>query len=311
MRTIIDGFRTTLQSASIRLAKNNNRETSIFIPKNIGNRLNLKSGSDFTFKISKKNIINSIEEAQQFLKNANLIDSYDNFSDDLNVVEKYFADQLIADYTVMVSFNQGRWYFKNLRANGFNIRDYLIEKISTILFEEEANKIYMTIENESYNLEDIEQDFEYGDNSAKTIKARLEKLYKTDKEIVTTQRIEQSILRDWLFKDNLILPCSICNKQFHKKLLVSAHIKQRSKATEEERMDVNIVARMCRLGCDELYEHGCISVQNGIIVSIKKGIITPPVSAYIKSIEGKKCLVFNSKNKKYFDWHFNRSISNV
>ena len=61
---------------------------------------------------------------------------------------------------------------------------------------------------------------------------------------------------------------------------------------------------MCRFGCDELYERGCLSVQNGRITFISKSIVTQTVLDYVKSIDGTKCSVFNPTTKKYFDWHW-------
>jgi hypothetical protein len=57
-------------------------------------------------------------------------------------------------------------------------------------------------------------------------------------------------------------------------LLIAAHIKPRSKCTEDERRDfVNNVIPMCLLGCDALFELRFLVVADGK-VHVKKNLVT-------------------------------------
>ena len=96
-----------------------------------------------------------------------------------------------------------------------------------------------------------------------------------DTTISAKGRIEQRYLRQLLFGDAPTASCCICGEELPVALLVAAHIKDRSCCTLAERKDfTNIVAPMCKLGCDDLYERGYIGVDDngGIIVNSKKSL---------------------------------------
>lgn len=126
-----------------------------------------------------------------------------------------------------------------------------------------------------------------------------------DERIEGLKRIEQSFLRFMLFRVSKYGACCICGENMPVQLLVCAHIKKRSKCTDEEKKDYrNIVAPMCRFGCDELYERGYISVKDGQVVRLANEYVPTKVEAYLKDIVGNLVSEYDSESKKYFDWHY-------
>ncbi len=120
---------------------------------------------------------------------------------------------------------------------------------------------------------------------------------------VVKRRKEQAKLRSELFKSATTKSCSICGHEMPVDFLITSHIKMRSKATRDERLDKNIVLPMCNFGCDALFEKGIIGVIGGQIVRIKRDPITPHFDLIVKNLIGRPHNE-NPLTHKYFDWHF-------
>lgn len=84
------------------------------------------------------------------------------------------------------------------------------------------------------------------------------------------KRREQSILREWIFGDNLTEKCAICGKEFSVNALITAHKKKRAICTDSEKTDPQVVFPLCVFGCDYLYESGMVRIENGKAVSTCK-----------------------------------------
>ena len=95
---------------------------------------------------------------------------------------------------------------------------------------------------------------------------RLIALRSTDALSVVKVRTEQGILRDWLFGDKASDSCAVCGKDYPINALVAAHKKKRRDCSEVERLDPHIVMPLCLFGCDYLYEHRHVRVEDGVIV---------------------------------------------
>lgn len=126
-----------------------------------------------------------------------------------------------------------------------------------------------------------------------------------DKQSLTKTRTEQAFLRSHLFRGAKLGTCSICNKEYPVYFLVAAHIKKRSECSDDEKRDYkNIVAAMCKFGCDELYEKGFIGVDEGKVIPLKStDEFTDAAKVYLNSVIGGTCHSWHAENEKYFAWH--------
>ncbi|MDH6373747.1 hypothetical protein M2444_005590 [Paenibacillus sp. PastF-3] len=124
----------------------------------------------------------------------------------------------------------------------------------------------------------------------------------TDTTVVTKRRREQPGLRKYLLGRGELEACAICGTSLPPEFLIVAHIKKRSKASDEERKDENIVLPMCKFGCDALFEHGWIGVENGNVVPIRRDGTDWLVNK-ISELLGKRVPSWNGPAQVYFRWH--------
>lgn len=139
--------------------------------------------------------------------------------------------------------------------------------------------------------------------SLENLKVYLDNNEGLDKEILSKRRVEQGILRRVLFNQQPTFICCICQREYLTSFMVAAHIKKRSECNREERLDINnIVVPMCKFGCDDLYEHGYISVDKGVVTIINDNV-TRPMLEHMKEIKGNVCSYWKSETAQYFQWH--------
>lgn len=124
-----------------------------------------------------------------------------------------------------------------------------------------------------------------------------------DGTTTTKTRGEHRQLVKHLFHNKSHVPCALCGRHLPVSLLVTAHIKQRAKATASQRIDSNIVMAACVLGCDELYERGYIFLdKNGVLKSEMLGI-SDALDESLNLLVGRKPSVFSDATRRYFSWH--------
>jgi hypothetical protein len=122
--------------------------------------------------------------------------------------------------------------------------------------------------------------------------------------VMTRARTEQSALRRYLLGNKKQGECMFCGRKMDAELLVAAHIKKRSKCSDDERRDLkNIVMLNCRFGCDELYGRGYLAVTKKKETAISKVLDDEVALDYIEtyvepSIEAK------AGQMPYFKWHY-------
>lgn len=127
-----------------------------------------------------------------------------------------------------------------------------------------------------------------------------------DQQVRGVARVEQGYLRRRLFGTRPTGTCALCGCELPVDLLVAAHIKKRSACTHVERLDVDhIVMAACRLGCDDLYELGYISIDEDgtIVASVPEKVRTAAVSAAVDRVTGRQCAAFSEGSAAYFAWH--------
>ncbi|MGX1123823.1 hypothetical protein [Pseudomonas sp. HLS-6 TE3448] len=123
-----------------------------------------------------------------------------------------------------------------------------------------------------------------------TYLSRLRKLLDTgtDNTVEQNARKEQTILQAWLFEDKEQEQCALCNCNYSVRTLVAAHKKNRAECNDAERLDPYIVMPLCLMGCDYLYEHMYVYIDNGVI---RKGVDLAGAdyeAATIQNLVGKK-----------------------
>jgi hypothetical protein len=124
---------------------------------------------------------------------------------------------------------------------------------------------------------------------------------------VCRSRVEQSYLRQILFRGEDIAMCSLCGRQLPIGLLVAAHIKPRSDCSRRERLDAgNIVFSACLLGCDALYERGLIAVDSGGRVLTSDAQRMSTLNTVLTIFQRRFCGAWNATTAEYFRWHMTR-----
>lgn len=137
---------------------------------------------------------------------------------------------------------------------------------------------------------------------------RLEELREENKSLdqkrETLWRREQKMLRSHLFGRRDMADCTLCTRSFPTDILVAAHIKKRSECDREERLDYkNNVVPMCKLGCDDLFEHGYLVVENGVVHQGPRDPTTDAVRQYVDQAWNVKCQHWNDDSAPYFRYH--------
>lgn len=154
------------------------------------------------------------------------------------------------------------------------------------------------------NVINVEREFKQIDVARKKVEIQMTRLVNLDRHTITRRRTEQHLLRNYLFKHKKNGECAICNKDYPISFLATAHIKKRSKCTDEEKKDVNVVMPACHLGCDKVYENGYVIVKDGIL---KSNVLSKPSSkdltSFLRSIEGQDCKYYKKETVKYFKYH--------
>ena len=197
----------------------------------------------------------------------------------------YFLDDLQEIEVPIASFNKTLGYKPNFIIQGFNV--LVGKKAESIIDLLELDLINNEFENE--DIFNIEQ--------------KLSSIQETDSSQQSKARQEQPLLRKFLFRNKKTENCHLCGKAYPVSMLVAAHIKKRSSCSDQERKDFNIVMSACKFGCDELFEKSFINVNEDGYIETSNFENNNAISDYINQLIGKKCLIFNSENKKYFMWH--------
>lgn len=125
----------------------------------------------------------------------------------------------------------------------------------------------------------------------------------TDLRGYRTVRREQGALRDWLLQGQDTGTCCLCGVTYPKRYLWASHLKPRAHCSDAERLDPAVVALMCRFGCDDLYEHGDIYVDQGVIRTRESLWNHSGLNPHLEALVGRSCHAYTTAAKPYFDWH--------
>ena len=119
-----------------------------------------------------------------------------------------------------------------------------------------------------------------------------------------SRRREQTFIRKVLLGGRTTGECCICAAQYPIELLVAAHVKMRKFCSEDEKRSYkNNVFPMCRLGCDQLFELGYLTVLEGTITTNPNLPTTDVVRNYLERVARQPCKYWNSDSAQNFKWH--------
>jgi len=124
-----------------------------------------------------------------------------------------------------------------------------------------------------------------------------------DQKVQGWRRTEQSKARNRLLRGATTGTCLFCNRKINAEFLIAAHIKRRADCNNAEKRDIdNNMMLACKFGCDDLFEKGCISVdeEGHVVVSSKlvDKVAREHSNVVVKKIERKK------EQAIYLEWHF-------
>lgn len=117
-------------------------------------------------------------------------------------------------------------------------------------------------------------------------------------------RREQTALRDHLLAGAQHAACDLCGRNLPTSLLVAAHIVPRHLLTEEERRSLGSIAMLaCTLGCDALFEHGYIAVDDSGTVRGLADSAQPDLNAAANRVSGRHCSAYSHATSHMFARH--------
>ncbi|NMO01890.1 HNH endonuclease [Gordonia sp. TBRC 11910] len=126
----------------------------------------------------------------------------------------------------------------------------------------------------------------------------------TDAASVGSTRIEQAALRAFLADGRSQAACALCGRILPMSMLVAAHIKPRSKCTDQERRNFSAVAILaCVLGCDALFERGYIAVDESGTIVPGRAADTDAIGDAVARLVGNTTTRFDTHTAPMFAGH--------
>lgn len=134
-----------------------------------------------------------------------------------------------------------------------------------------------------------------------------------DEQATVLRRKEQAYLRNHILPGNSGT-CALCQRIFPIEFLVAAHIKARSECSDLDKRDFgNIAMPNCKLGCDELFGRGLLSVNDeGFFEVSSAAPAVGAVAVYIEEhLRGKACDFWHQHpaSRKYFAHHRSKQFA--
>ncbi len=125
------------------------------------------------------------------------------------------------------------------------------------------------------------------------------------------RRIEQAFLRNYLLAGRTVAPCGFCGSALPKDLLVAAHLKRRADLSRDERLRFADVAGLaCTLGCDSLYEHGYLGVDDDGRLLVSPTDV-PALDARLEALRGRAAAMPAGPAREYLAEHRARRFRGV
>ncbi|MDA2806636.1 hypothetical protein [Nocardiopsis suaedae] len=143
--------------------------------------------------------------------------------------------------------------------------------------------------------------------SAPTASGLIDHSGDVDHTVVKKVRAEQGKLKKALFGDATTVTCALCGRELPRRVVRAAHIKARRHCTSTEYRNLANVMKACALGCDELFEHGHVYVDDeGVIRMGPDAASTQDLKQAAEALEGRTCTAFeggSKDSKAFFAFH--------
>ncbi len=59
---------------------------------------------------------------------------------------------------------------------------------------------------------------------------------------------------------------------------------------------------MCKFGCDDLFERGYVTVEEGVVRTLPRALASDTVREYVSQLDGRACPYWNTQSVVYFKW---------
>lgn len=126
----------------------------------------------------------------------------------------------------------------------------------------------------------------------------------TDRDVLASVRLEQGALRAYLLDGRLNAQCAICARDTPKQMLVAGHIVPRSQLEPAARLQFSSVAMLvCLFGCDALFEHGFLVVDDEGRVSAGRHPLDPVTASEVAKRTGTQSPAWNVHTEATFRAH--------
>ncbi len=126
-----------------------------------------------------------------------------------------------------------------------------------------------------------------------------------DGQRLMAYRREQGRLKKVKFGDAEEITCDLCGRVLPRRLVRAAHIKRRADCEYPEQLRPENIMAACALGCDEVFEHGYIYVDDdGKIQPGPRCDVFPVVRNFVKvTFADRECGAYSAKSKPFFEYH--------
>nr|WP_052478273.1 hypothetical protein [Kibdelosporangium sp. MJ126-NF4]CEL17351.1 Conserved domain protein [Kibdelosporangium sp. MJ126-NF4]CTQ91422.1 Conserved domain protein [Kibdelosporangium sp. MJ126-NF4] len=118
-------------------------------------------------------------------------------------------------------------------------------------------------------------------------------------------RAEQRQLRSLKFAGASEITCNLCGRTFPARLVRAAHVKRRSELEPGEHRNLANIMAACAFGCDEMFEHGYIYVDDS--GSVRRDPRVSPGSSleefFASYLAGQTCTAYSKESSAFFAYH--------
>ncbi|WP_117198462.1 hypothetical protein [Nocardiopsis sp. TNDT3] len=117
-------------------------------------------------------------------------------------------------------------------------------------------------------------------------------------------RKEHKELKEAKFGNAEYLECSLCGRTLPAAVVRAAHVKARKFCQLDEYLEMANIMPACALGCDELFEHGFVYVDEyGFVRANPSSKATPALAQAAKALDGNLCTAVSPHSTDFYAFH--------